>query len=179
MILHDTSGEYVFVVLNDDKYEQVTFYDLKDIPEDFKYEHVIKFLGNIPPPPHTLCPPTPPPRSLAAPPAPTRQTNPQINESARQPGRPPTCHAMGQLAGHSASQQTNRPTSRPTNQPSSRPASQPSSQRTSESAELLAFQHVSLSTNQPSSQPTDRGVRWAGGAHNGSDEVACADHDGA
>lgn len=53
-ILHDTSGEYTFVVLNDDKYEQVTFYDLKDIPEDFDYLHVIKFLGNIPPPPHTL-----------------------------------------------------------------------------------------------------------------------------
>ena len=53
-ILHDTTGEFVFVVLNDDKYEQVTFTDLKDIPEDFKYEHVIKFLGNIPPPPHTL-----------------------------------------------------------------------------------------------------------------------------
>ena len=54
MILTDTSGEFVFVVLNDDKYEQVTFYDLKDIPEDFEYLHVIKFLGNIPPPPHTL-----------------------------------------------------------------------------------------------------------------------------
>lgn len=53
-ILHDTTGEYVFVVLNDDKYEQVTFTDLKDIPEDFEYLHVIKFLGNIPPPPHTL-----------------------------------------------------------------------------------------------------------------------------
>lgn len=53
-ILHDTTGEFVFVVLNDDKYEQVTFTDLKDIPEDFEYLHVIKFLGNIPPPPHTL-----------------------------------------------------------------------------------------------------------------------------
>ena len=53
-ILHDTTGEYVFVVLNDDKYEQVTFTDLKDIPEDFEYFHVLKFLGNIPPPPHTL-----------------------------------------------------------------------------------------------------------------------------
>ena len=53
-ILHDTTGEFVFVVLNDDKYEQVTFTDLKDIPEDFKYEHVIKFVGNIPPSPHTL-----------------------------------------------------------------------------------------------------------------------------
>lgn len=53
-ILQDTSGEYVFVVLNDDKYEQVTFYDLKDIPDDFDYMHVIKFVGNIPPSPHTL-----------------------------------------------------------------------------------------------------------------------------
>lgn len=54
MILNDTSGEYSFIVLNGDKYEKVTFYDLKDIPEDFEYEHVTKFLGNIPPPPHTL-----------------------------------------------------------------------------------------------------------------------------
>ena len=53
-ILHDTSGEYIFIVQNGDKYEQVTFHDLKDIPEDFEYKHVIKFLGNIPPPPHTL-----------------------------------------------------------------------------------------------------------------------------
>ena len=36
-ILIDTSGEYTFVVKNNDKYEQVTFYDLKDIPEDFEY----------------------------------------------------------------------------------------------------------------------------------------------
>ena len=54
MILHDTSGEYIFTILNDDKYEQVTFHDLKDIPEDFVYEYVVKFLPNIPPPPHTL-----------------------------------------------------------------------------------------------------------------------------
>ena len=53
-ILHDTSGEFVFVVKTEDKYEQVTFTDLKDIPEDFDYLHIIKFLGNIPPSPHTL-----------------------------------------------------------------------------------------------------------------------------
>ena len=53
-ILQDTSGEFVFVVLNDDKYEQVTFTDLKDIPEDFDYLHVIKFVGNVPPPPHSV-----------------------------------------------------------------------------------------------------------------------------
>ena len=53
-ILTDTSGEFVFVVQNGDKYEQVTFTDMKDIPEDFDYLHVIKFVGNIPPPPHSV-----------------------------------------------------------------------------------------------------------------------------
>ena len=53
-ILHDTSGEFVFVVKNGDKYEQVKFTDLKDIPKDFDYLHMIKFVGNIPPPPHTV-----------------------------------------------------------------------------------------------------------------------------
>ena len=53
-ILTDTSGEFVFVVKNGDKYEQVKFNDLKDIPKDFDYLHMIKFVGNIPPPPHTI-----------------------------------------------------------------------------------------------------------------------------
>ena len=52
-ILHDTSGEYIFIVQNGDKYEQVTFYDLKDIPEDFEFKHLIKFVAIIPPDPHT------------------------------------------------------------------------------------------------------------------------------
>ena len=37
-----------------DKYQQVTFTDLKDIPEDFEFKHIIKFKGNVPPAPHTV-----------------------------------------------------------------------------------------------------------------------------
>ena len=53
-ILSDTSGEFVFIIKEDDKYKQVTFDNIKDIPDDFDFEHVIKFSGNIPEPPHTL-----------------------------------------------------------------------------------------------------------------------------
>ena len=53
-ILNDTTGEFVFIVQNGDKYEQVTFTDMKDIPEDFDYLHMIKFVGNIPPAPHSV-----------------------------------------------------------------------------------------------------------------------------
>lgn len=57
-ILSDTSGEFVFLVQEgpywDPKYKEVIFTDLKDIPNDFEYDHVIKFVGNIPPPPHTI-----------------------------------------------------------------------------------------------------------------------------
>ena len=57
-ILLDTTGEFIFLVnVGDDwvpKYQQVMFTDLKDIPEDFDYYKVVKFVGNIPPPPHTV-----------------------------------------------------------------------------------------------------------------------------
>ena len=57
-ILLDTTGEFIFLVNVGDKwvpkYQQVMFTDLKDIPEDFEYHAVIKFVGNIAPPPHTL-----------------------------------------------------------------------------------------------------------------------------
>ena len=57
-ILLDTTGEFIFLVNVGDKwvpkYQQVMFTDLKDIPEDFEYHAVVKFKGNIPPPPHTL-----------------------------------------------------------------------------------------------------------------------------
>lgn len=54
MILYDTSGDYRFIVRKDGKNEEVRFTDLKDIPDDFDYLHIIKFVGNIPPSPHTL-----------------------------------------------------------------------------------------------------------------------------
>ena len=54
MILYDTSGDYRFIVRKDGKNEEVRFTDLKDIPDDFDYLHIIKFVGNIPPAPHTL-----------------------------------------------------------------------------------------------------------------------------
>ena len=45
------TGEFIFLV--GDKYEQVTFTDVRDIPEDFEFKHLIKFVANIPPDPHT------------------------------------------------------------------------------------------------------------------------------
>lgn len=57
-ILDDTSGEFVFLVQEgpywDPKYTEVTFTNLRDIPNDFEYTHVVKFVGNIPPGPHTV-----------------------------------------------------------------------------------------------------------------------------
>ncbi|WVQ00030.1 hypothetical protein [Synechococcus phage MA10] len=49
-ILTDTSGEFHFL---DKDYNDVIFTDWNDIPEDFEFSHVIKFLPNIPPAPHT------------------------------------------------------------------------------------------------------------------------------
>ena len=48
MILHDTTGDYRFIVRKDGKNEEVRFTDIKDIPEGFDYLHLIKFVGNIP-----------------------------------------------------------------------------------------------------------------------------------
>ena len=53
-ILHDTTGDFQFVVLEDGEPVTVKFTDLKDIPENFDYMHVIKFVGNIPPAPHSI-----------------------------------------------------------------------------------------------------------------------------
>lgn len=49
-ILTDTSGTYHFL---DKDYNDVIFTDWNDIPEDFEFSHVVKFLPNIPPAPHT------------------------------------------------------------------------------------------------------------------------------
>lgn len=53
-ILHDTTGDFRFIVREDNKYKEVRFTDLSDIPEDFDYMHMIKFVGNVPPAPHTI-----------------------------------------------------------------------------------------------------------------------------
>ena len=49
-ILSNTKGEFKFIDKED---ELVTFTDYKDIPEDFQFKHVIKFVPEIPPAPHT------------------------------------------------------------------------------------------------------------------------------
>jgi hypothetical protein len=49
-ILSKTTGYFVFILEN---MEQIEFSDWNDIPEDFKFKHVIKFLPELPPPPHT------------------------------------------------------------------------------------------------------------------------------
>ena len=49
-ILTKTTGEFVFL---DNDYKEVVFKDYRDIPEGFSFHHVIKFLPDIPPPPHT------------------------------------------------------------------------------------------------------------------------------
>jgi hypothetical protein len=49
-ILSKTTGYFVFILEN---MEQIEFNDWNDIPEDFKFKHVIKFLPELPPPPHT------------------------------------------------------------------------------------------------------------------------------
>ena len=49
-ILSKTTGCFVFILENR---EQIEFSDWNDIPEDFKFKHVIKFLPELPPPPHT------------------------------------------------------------------------------------------------------------------------------
>ena len=49
-ILSKTTGYFVFILEN---MEQIEFNDWNDIPKDFKFKHVIKFLPELPPPPHT------------------------------------------------------------------------------------------------------------------------------
>ena len=50
-ILSNTTGSFHFL---DKDYNDVFFSDWNDIPEDFEFSHVIKFLPDIPPPPHTV-----------------------------------------------------------------------------------------------------------------------------
>ena len=50
-ILSSTSGEFHFL---DKDYNDLIFSDWKDIPEDLEFSHVIKFIPNIPPAPHTV-----------------------------------------------------------------------------------------------------------------------------
>ena len=50
-ILSRSGGTFHFL---DEDYNDVIFTDWNDIPEDFKFSHVIKFLPDIPPPPHTV-----------------------------------------------------------------------------------------------------------------------------
>ena len=49
-ILSNTKGEFKFIDKED---ELVTFTDYKDIPENYEFKHVIKFVPEIPPAPHT------------------------------------------------------------------------------------------------------------------------------
>ncbi|QBP06009.1 hypothetical protein [Synechococcus phage S-B68] len=49
-ILSDTRGTFKFL---NKEYQEVVFEDWNDIPEDFQFSHLIQFLPNIPPPPHT------------------------------------------------------------------------------------------------------------------------------
>jgi hypothetical protein len=51
-ILAKTTGQFTFLNW---KHEHVNFTDFKDIPEDLsEFASVIKFLPDVPPPPHTL-----------------------------------------------------------------------------------------------------------------------------
>ena len=49
-ILARTTGEYIFILKDD---TTVKFTDYKDIPEDLDFLHVLKFVPDIPPEPHT------------------------------------------------------------------------------------------------------------------------------
>ena len=50
-ILSSTTGIFTFL---DENYEEVTFRDWEDIPEDFEFTHVLVFQPDIPPAPHTI-----------------------------------------------------------------------------------------------------------------------------
>ena len=50
-ILSSTSGEFHFL---DKEYNDVWFYDWNDIPQNFEFSHVIKFIPNIQAPPHSI-----------------------------------------------------------------------------------------------------------------------------
>lgn len=50
-ILAKTTGHFVFL---DKNYDTVEYFDYREIPKDFEFTHVTKFLPDIPPPPHTV-----------------------------------------------------------------------------------------------------------------------------
>ena len=50
-LLMNSKGEFHFL---DKELNDVRFTDFRDIPKDFQFSHVTKFLPEIPPPPHTL-----------------------------------------------------------------------------------------------------------------------------
>ena len=50
-ILSNTRGTYKFILPNGD---EVTYTDWNEIPEDLDFKHIISFLPEIPPPPHTV-----------------------------------------------------------------------------------------------------------------------------
>ena len=50
-ILIDSTGDFMFMSPD---YKYHIFNDYNKIPEDFKILEVIRFLPNIPPPPHTV-----------------------------------------------------------------------------------------------------------------------------
>ncbi len=50
-LLTSSKGEFHFL---DKELNTVKFSDYRDIPRDFEFSHVTKFLPEIPPPPHTL-----------------------------------------------------------------------------------------------------------------------------
>jgi hypothetical protein len=49
-ILSKTKGSFCFILHDGNN---IQFDDWNDIPEDFTFKHVIKFLPDLPPPPHT------------------------------------------------------------------------------------------------------------------------------
>ena len=50
-ILMKTTGQFEFL---DSEYNHLTFNDYNDIPDDISIIEIIKFLPDIPPPPHTV-----------------------------------------------------------------------------------------------------------------------------
>ena len=49
-ILHKTTGHFKFILTDD---TEVEYNDLRDIPEDLDIMHVLKYLPDVPPEPHT------------------------------------------------------------------------------------------------------------------------------
>ena len=63
MLLWKTTGNFQFLIklkesdddwMENKPFKLVTFNDLKDIPEDFQYIAVTKFLPDVPPAPHSV-----------------------------------------------------------------------------------------------------------------------------